>query len=157
EPLVQSSGDPIVPFFNLLQGLATREGYLNFGFILVTVPKELDIIREGRGRKDLIHRMREISLDLTYVYDDQFARRLWELLSQEFNFKDVAREIVVDETLIALGEIITRNDLSDGPRTVINTFKRMVQRYMTYGTGAEPYTPIDMIDDFVSGAIAFSG
>src|SRR5690606_22203577 len=77
EPLVQSSGDPIVPFFNLLQGLATREGYLNFGFILVTVPKELDIIREGRGRKDLIHRMREISLDLTYVYDDQFARRLW--------------------------------------------------------------------------------
>lgn len=157
EPLVQTSGDPIVPFFNLLQGLATREGHLNFGLILVTVPKELDIIREGRGRKDLIHRMREISLDLTYVYDDQFARRLWDLLAKEFNFKDVANEIVADETLSALGEIVTRNDLSDGPRTVINTFKRMVQRYMTYGANAEPYTPIDMIDDFVSGAIAFSG
>jgi len=156
EPLMKRSGDPIVPFFNLLQGLATREGYLNFGLILVTVPKELDIIREGRGRKDLIHRMRELSLDLTYVYDSEFPERLWDVLANAFNFKDVSKEIVASETLLSLGEIIIRNDLSDGPRTVINTFKRMVQRYLT-DNNILPYTPIDMIDDFLNGVIAFAG
>jgi len=156
EPLMKRSGDPIVPFFNLLQGLATRENYLRFGLILVTVPKELDVIREGRGRKDVIHRMRELSLDLTYIYDDEFPERLWDVLANTFNFKDVSERIVTHDTLRSLGEIIIREELSDGPRTVINTFKRMVQRYVT-NNAVEPYNPIDMIDDYLNGVINFSG
>lgn len=156
EPIMKRSGDPIVPFFNLLQGLATRENYLHFGLILVTVPKELDVIREGRGRKDVIHRMRELSLDLTYIYDDKFPERLWNVLAHEFNFKDISERIVTQDTLRSLGEIIIREELSDGPRTVINTFKRMVQRYLINNT-VEPYNPIDMIDDYLNGIINFSG
>lgn len=159
EPQMRSgAGDPISPFFNLIQGLATREGYLCFGFIMVIPLKEIGVIREARGRGDLLDRMREISLDLSTVYDQDFARRLWDKLTQEFDYADVSSDIVKPETLDALGEIASRDDLSNGPRTVINAFRRMVQRYMSQGhANTQPYTPIDLVDDLLSGGIQFSG
>lgn len=159
EPQMRSrAGDPIAPFFNLLQGLATREGYLCFGFIMVIPLKEIGVIREARGRGDLLQRMVEYSLDLSTVYDQDFARRLWEKLSHVFDYADVASDIVKPETLDALGEIASREDLSNGPRTVINAFRRMVQRYMSLGhANAAPYSPIDLVDDLLSGGIQFSG
>lgn len=151
-------GDPIAPFFNLVQGLATREGRLCFGFIMVIPLKEIGIIRDARGRGDLLQRMLEYSLDLSTVYDQDFARRLWEKLAHEFNYADIAPHIVRPETLDALGEIASRDDLSNGPRTVINTFRRMVQRYLSQGhSKAQPYTPIDLVDDLLAGGIQFSG
>lgn len=159
EPQMKSSGgDPIAPFFNLIQGLATREGHLCFGFIMVIPLKEIGVIREARGRGDLLDRMRELSLDLSTVYGQDFATRLWEKLSHEFNFADVAADIVRPETLDALGEIASRDDLSNGPRTVINTFRRMVQNYLSHGHAkVHPYTPINLVDDLLTGAIQFSG
>jgi len=159
EPQMRSgAGDPIAPFFNLIQGLATREGYLCFGFILVIPLKEIGIIRDARGRGDLLDRMRELSLDLSTVYDQDFAKRLWNKLADEFGFSDIASDIVRPETLDALGEIASRDDLSNGPRTVINTFRRMVQRYQSQGYAqTAAYTPIDLVDDLLSGGIQFSG
>lgn len=155
EPRVKSSSDPIAPLFNLIQMLLTRENRLRFGLILIIGLKEVGLIRETRN--DLLHRMREISLDLTNVYDYEFASRLWQVLSKEFDFRDVAADITTPEALEALGEIASRTDLSDGPRTVINTFRRMVQRYKTFGMTNAPYTPIDLVDDLMSGAVQFAG
>lgn len=155
EPRIKSSNDPIAPLFNLIQMLLTRENRLKFGLILIIGLKEVGLIRETRN--DLLHRMREISLDLTNVYDYEFALRLWQLLAREFDFKDISSDITTPEALEALGEIASRTDLSDGPRTVINTFRRMVERYKTYGISVAPYSPIDLIDDLLNGSIQFAG
>lgn len=155
EPRIKSSSDPIAPLFNLIQMLLTRENRLRFGLILIIGLKEVGLIRETRN--DLLHRLREISLDLTNVYDYEFASRLWQVLSKEFDFKDISSDITTAEALEALGEIASRTDLSDGPRTVINTFRRMVERYKTFGVSAPPYTPIDLVDDLMNGAIQFAG
>jgi hypothetical protein len=155
EPRMRTSAEPLVPFFNLIQGIATREGRLAFGIIFIIGRKEVGLIRERRN--DLLHRMRRLSIDLTNVYDRDFAKRLWGNMADEFNYTDISRDIVVEETLDALGEIASRSDLSDGPRTVINTFRRMVVRYRNYGSSVEAYSPIDLIDDLLGGAIQFSG
>lgn len=160
EPKIASkSGDPIAPFFNLIQGLATRTGYLNFGFIMIIPLKEIGVIREARGRDDLLHRMRELSLDLSSVYDPDFAKRLWERLAYEFDYADIKDNIVKPETLKALGEISTREDISNGPRTVINVFRRMVERYKLGNLStSKPYSPLDLITDFMDEqAIQFTG
>ncbi|MBI5668047.1 MAG: hypothetical protein HZC41_08555 [Chloroflexi bacterium] len=160
EPKIASkNGDPIAPFFNLIQGLATRAERLCFGFIMVIPLKEIGVIREARGRDDLLHRMRELSLDLSSVYDPDFAKRLWKRLAEEFHFAEVMDDIVRPETLKALGEIAAREDISNGPRTVINVFRRMVQRYHETGhANSQPYSPLDLIDDFMNEqAIQFTG
>ncbi len=154
EPRMKRDSEPITPLFTLVDGLATREGYLRFGLVLVIPLKEVGVIREMRD--DLLHRMRYFSLDLTTVYDDGFAENLWKLLAKEFDFKDVQESIVTGDTLKSLGEIAARQELSNGPRTVINAFRRMVERYKSQYQ-AEVYTPIDLIDDFISGAIPFAG
>ena len=153
EPLQRSAETPLEPLFNLIQGIATREGRLNFGIIFVIGLKEVGYIREVRN--DLLHRLKTYHIDLTNVFDIDFSSRLWKRLAREFEFKDIADEIVDPSALVSLGEISSRMDLSDGPRTVVNTFKRMVQRYQAYPD--LPYTPIDLIDDFISGALQFSG
>lgn len=160
EPKLASKlGDPISPFFNLVQGLATRAGYLRFGFIMVIPLKEIGVIREARGRDDVLHRMKDLSLDLTSVYDPEFARRLWDMLAREFQFTEVASAIVRPETLESLGQIASREDISNGPRTVINVFRRMVELYFRAGHAhSQPYTPIDLVQDFMDEqAIQFSG
>lgn len=156
EPRIRRDSEPITPLFNLVQLLATRNGYLAFGIIFVIPLKEVGVIREMRD--DLLHRMRELSLDLTAVYDDQFARNLWYKLAHEFDFTDLAQshEIIDEDTLLALGEIAARQELSNGPRTVINAFRRIVERYKSMHLPT-PYTPINLIDDFISGAIPFAG
>ena len=156
EPRVRREAEPITPLFNLVQQLATRNGYLSFGIIFVIPLKEVGVIRELRD--DLLHRMRELSLDLTTVYDEQFARNLWYKLAHEFDFMDLAQshEIIDEDTLLALGEIAARQELSNGPRTVINAFRRIVERYKSMQPPS-CYTPIDLIDDFISGAIPFAG
>lgn len=154
EPRMKRESEPITPLFTLVDGLATRGGYLKFGLVLVIPLKEVGVIREMRD--DLLHRMRNFSLDLTTIYDDSFAANLWHLLAQEFEFRDVETAVVAPATLRALGEIAARQELSNGPRTVINAFRRMVERYKSRFQ-AEPYSPIDLIDDFISGAIPFAG
>jgi hypothetical protein len=154
EPRMKRESEPITPLFTLVDGLATRSGYLKFGLVLMIPLKEVGVIREMRD--DLLHRMRNFSLDLTTIYDNSFAENLWRLLAKEFDFRDVEDAVVAPCTLRALGEIAARQELSNGPRTVINAFRRMVERYKSQYQ-ADPYSPIDLIDDFIGGAIPFAG
>lgn len=157
EPEIKSGiKDPISPLFNVVQQILTRKGHLPFGLILVLPPKEISLLRDQRG--DLVHRVLQVSLDLSSVYDRDFPHRLWRRLADEFEFEDHRDRIVTDETLDALGQISGRKDLSDGPRTVVNTFRRMTRRYLELGHPPDdPYTPRHLIDDFLNGAIEFDG
>ncbi len=146
--------DPISPLFDVMSGLLTRRGHLKLGIILVLPPKELEVLRDQRG--DFIHRILQVSLDLRTVYSRDFPARLWQRLAEEFDFTDHSGRIVTAAALESLGQIAARSDLADGPRTVINTFRRMTRRYLALGHPTDdPYTPYHLVEDFINGQIEF--
>lgn len=104
---------------------------------------------------DIMQRMRErgTALRLQDAYGREFPKRLWEHLCTSFG-DERAKRAVEQRTLEALGQICERKDLSNGPRTVISAFKRIAQRHLESGC---PYTPIDLMDDYLQGHIVFEG
>mgnify|MGYP005848961025 FL=1 len=160
-PKIREGGDPIAPFFDIINLLNTRAmggADLRFGFVMIITLEELAQIRDTYRRTDLLHRMKDLQIDLTTLYDEQFAPKLWDLMATHFDFEGEKQRIADPETLVALGQITARKDISDGPRTAINVFRRMVARYLEHKGKVKPYTPIDLITDFLDeGAIAFAG
>ena len=62
------------------------------------------------------------------------------------------------ETYFSLGQIAVRDDLANGPRTVVNAMRSAIQRYLNLDTKIQhPYSPIDLINDFLSGNNVFDG
>ena len=127
---------------------------LPLGFIL-TMPVEPTeaAIEEQAG--DIMQRMRErgTALKLQDAYGSEFPRDLWRYLTEQFGSEE-AKHAVEDRTLVALGQLCERKDLSNGPRTVINAFKRIAHHYQQNRC---PYTPINLIDDYLQGHIVFEG
>lgn len=156
EPKVKSgTADPIAPLFNLVQTLAGQSDF-PFGLLLIIPQKELNLINDQRS--DLIDRIRSLSLDLKAIYGRDFPRHLWEKLAKIFEFEAHQWHIIQPETLAALGQISSRDDLSNGPRTVINAFKAVSRHYLDANPDTrQSYRPIDLIDAFLNGVIAFDG
>ena len=123
--------------------------------LIVTMPVEPTeaAIEEQAG--DIMHRMRErgTALQLQDAYGRDFPKELWEYLCRSFG-DGKAKRAVEERTLEALGQLCERRDLSNGPRTVINAFKRIAQHYQQH---RRPYTPIDLMDDYIQGLIVFEG
>lgn len=154
EPRIKSGlSDPIAPLFNLVQMLASQSD-LPFGLLLIIPQKELNVINDQRS--DFLDRIRSLTLDLRAIYGREFPAQLWTKLAKVFNFEPLVRHIFQPETLEALGQISTRDDLSNGPRTVINAFRAVTSRYLKHNL-VQPYSPIDLIDDFINGVIVFDG
>lgn len=155
EPEIKSGiKDPISPLFDVIGAILTRRNHLNFGLIMVIPPKEISLMRDIRG--DLIHRVLQVSLDLGTIYDNQFPTRLWQRLAKSFDFEDHQTRILSPECLDALGQISSRQDLADGPRTVVNVFRHATRRYLEMGCPADAaYTPMQLIDDFLNGQIQY--
>lgn len=146
--------DPITPFFDVVANIGTRRNQLPFGLIVVIPPRELEVLRDQRG--DFIHRLLQASLDLRTVYDREFPARLWGSLAREHKFEDHRDRILAPETLAALGQIGARVDLSDGPRTVVNTFRRATRLYEERDYPRDrSYTPESLLDDLLKGAIQY--
>ncbi len=146
--------DPITPFFDVVATIGTRRNQLPFGLIVVIPPRELEVLRDQRG--DFIHRLLQASLDLRTVYDRDFPARLWGNLAREHRFEEHRDRIMTPETLEALGQIGARVELSDGPRTVVNTFRRATRLYEERGLPHDrPYTPETLVDDLLKGAIQY--
>lgn len=146
--------DPVSPLFDVIGAILTRRKQLHFGLILVIPPRELGTLRSERG--DFIHRLLQASLDLRTVYDQDFPRRLWQRLAKIGRFEDHADRVISPEALVALGQIAERGDLSDGPRTVVNTLRRASRRYIEKGHPHDaPYTPYHLVDDLLNGNIQY--
>jgi hypothetical protein len=124
------------------------------GLILAmpVIPTEA-AIEEQAG--DIVHRMRErgTALQLRDAYGREFPKELWSHLCRSFGDEEAARA-VEERTLEALGQLCERKDLSNGPRTVINAFKRIAHHYQK---NHRPYTPIDLMEDYLQGHIVFEG
>lgn len=157
DPLIKSGmTDPVVPLFDIVQGMITRRGTLRCGLLFSVPARTLSKLNEDRG--DFVQRLKSqgLGFDLRNVYTADFALQLWQRLSEQFDFVPERDALVEQETLRAIGEIAARPDLASGPRTVIAVFQRMVDRYIhPRAEVPHPYTPIDLIDDYLAGAIPF--
>jgi hypothetical protein len=154
EPEIKSGKvDPLVPLFDIVTELMNQQGKLAFGFLMIITSKELGVINDQRG--DLIDRLRGNTLDLRAIYDREFPARLWMRFAESFDYVQLASQMIDAYTLESLGQIASRQDLSNGPRTVINVFRRIAQRVIESDGQIVPYTPIDLIDDFIANRISF--
>jgi len=142
----------ITNFRTLIWGLKTRRSQ-PFGFLFTMDPDTERILSDRAG--DIVHRIKEDGLYLNFasIYDREFPRLLWDRYAATFGYQADSQHIVDRATLEALGQICERPDLSNGPRTVINAF----QQISAHAVRRRPYTPLDVIDDFLTGAIKFDG
>lgn len=143
----------ITNFRTLVWGLQTR-GELPLGF-LITMDPDTERNLTERGA-DILHRIRNHGLYMTFasIYDREFPRELWSRYAEAFGFASDSANIVDHPTLEAIGQICERPDLSNGPRTAINIFQRIATLYLLR---ERPYSPIDLINDFLTGDIRFDG
>jgi hypothetical protein len=112
-------------------------------------------IEEQAG--DIIHRMKEqkVSLRLADAYNYEFPGKLWEYLCTKFLDQELeGKQLAHPATIESLGQLCDRKDLSNGPRAVIEVFKRLVHFAQEQGRS---YTPMDLIDDYLTGRVQFYG
>ena len=119
-----------------------------------TTPTE-SAIDEQAG--DIIHRMKEqkVSLRLADAYTYEFPGKLWESLCVKFlgdEFK--GWQLAHTATIESLSQLCDRKDLTSGPRTVIEVFKRIVTFYRDNDI---IYSPRNLIQDYLEGRVEFYG
>lgn len=137
---------------SLIWGLRTRQ--IALGLLITMDTASERTLGERAG--DILHRIKDDDLYLNFqqIYHPDFPRLLWERYASQLNFNGLTYRMVDKPTLEALGQICERSDLSNGPRTVVNVFRRIAARYTEYQL---TYNPLQLIEDFVSGAIIFDG
>ncbi|WP_254566472.1 hypothetical protein [Oscillatoria sp. HE19RPO] len=119
-----------------------------------TTPTE-SAIDEQAG--DIIHRMKEqkVSLRLADAYTYEFPGKLWTSLCVKFlGDQSQGWQLAHPATIESLSQLCDRKDLSSGPRTVIEVFKRIVRFYREHETA---YTPVHLIQDYLEGRVEFYG
>ncbi|MEQ8462408.1 hypothetical protein [Coleofasciculus sp. E1-EBD-02] len=123
-------------------------------FSMPTDPTE-SAIEEQAG--DIIHRMKQqhVFLRLADAYSSEFPEQLWHSLCNKFLDDGVKPEQVAHPaTIESLGQLCDRKDFSNGPRTVIEVYKRLVGFARDHN---RPYTPLDLINDYLAGRVQFYG
>lgn len=125
---------------------------LPLGFILcMQDTTESQIVEPGN---DVLDRLKEnrLYINLRNIYSPEFPKQLWERYVELFEVKHQAHWPLDSHVLAAIGQIATREDLGRGPRTVIDIFQCA---YRHYEKTKEKYTPVTLIDDFLTGQISF--
>lgn len=131
-------------------GLDTRTNPLGVVFSLPTYA-ESGVQQHGQ---DILHRLKKDSLyyRLQDIYTVDFPSRLWARYTEAFELGSTARRVMGNHTLQAIGQVAEREDLGEGPRTVIDSFQRAI---LCHQDQERPYTPMDLIDDFLESNIRF--
>ena len=137
-------------FREFIWGLDTRTSPLG---VVFSLPSYIESGIQEHGQ-DILHRLKKDDLyyRLQDIYSVDFPARLWACYAETFGLGNVATQVVDKHTLQAIGEIAERDDLGEGPRTVIDSFKRAILCYKDRGRS---YTPVDLIDDFLESNIRF--
>ncbi|MCZ7554455.1 MAG: hypothetical protein M5U05_18065 [Anaerolineales bacterium] len=140
----------IQEFRELVWGLATRTVPLG---VIFSLPTYAESIVQEQG-KDILQRLKDDRLyyRLSDIYSTDFPEMLWEKYALAFELGPLQNEIMAVETLHSIGQIVEREDLGEGPRTVIECFKRAI---IHHEGSLRDYTPVDLIDDFLETNIRF--
>lgn len=150
--LGKAGADVLTALRSLVWGLRTRK--MPFGLVITMDPNSERVLGERAG--DILHRIKDddLYLDFQQIHSSDFPRLLWERYIKQLGLDELTYRIVDKPTLEALGQICERIDLSNGPRTVANVFRRIASYY---ASTEKTYTPLQLIDDFLTGAVIFDG
>lgn len=142
----------LVALRQLIWGLRTRQ--IPFGILFTMDPDTERTLADRAG--DILHRIKDdgLYLDVRHIYDRDFPARLWQQYSAAFQLSEHEVSAIDHPALEALGQLCERDDLSNGPRTVINVLQQVAARA---ADNVPQYTPIDLVNDFLSGTIRFDG
>ncbi len=137
-------------FREFVWGLDTRSSALGMIF---SVPTYAESVIQEQG-KDILQRLKKDDLfyRLQDVYTVEFPLQLWRRYCDAFSLGDIAAQVIDNPTLVAIGQIAEREDLGEGPRTVIDSFKRAILYFQDHQTS---YSPVDLINDFLESNIRF--
>lgn len=143
----------LVSLRQLVWGLRTR--HIPLGLLVTMDPDTERTLADRAG--DILHRIKDdgLYLDIRHIYDREFPARLWEQYATALALPPHVSSAIDRPALDALGQLCERDDLSNGPRTVINVLQRVASVWERGKTVS--YTPICLIDDLVSGAVRFDG
>ena len=137
----------------LIWSLRVRK--LTFGLVLTMDPDTERTLSDRAG--DILHRIKDdgFYLDIRHIYDRAFPARLWQQYTTALDLSPAEQQALDHPVLEALGQLCEREDLSNGPRTVINVLQRASERWDDLVPTA--YNPINLIDDLLAGIIRFDG
>jgi hypothetical protein len=143
----------LVALRQLVWGLRMRQ--IPFGLLITMDPDTERTLADRAG--DILHRIKDdgLFLDIRHIYDREFPAKLWIQYSKAFDLGNDAQLVIDHPALESLGQMCERDDLSNGPRTVINVLQLAAERSIMSESAI--YTPLILIDDFLSGAIRFDG
>ena len=130
---------------SLVWGLRTER--VNCAVLLTLDP--LLYRRLDRWASDILHRIADRGevLDLRTAYDAGFVSWLWQRWSERPGL--TAARFLDGDLAIALGQYIEREDLANGPRTVVEVFRRVIEHPIG-GYGLPQF-----VDDLKSGIFRF--
>jgi RecA/RadA recombinase len=138
----------------IVGGRTTARG-LPFGVVMLMPASPTEgMLREQAD--DMMQRMEEhgTSLRLDDAYGVQFVRGVWGRVCGALDDPGLGRRLVHDQTLVALGQLVARRDLSNGPRTMMQAFRRIIQNA---DAGGGIYTPVTLATDYLDGHLVFEG
>lgn len=140
----------IQEFREFVWGLDTRSTPLG---VMFSIPTYAEAVVQEHG-KDILHRLKKDDLyyRLQDIYTVHFPEHLWRRYSDAFHLGELSDHVMDGYTLSAIGQIAERDDLGEGPRTVIDSFKRAILHFQDH---SKPYSPTDLVDDFLDSNIRF--
>ncbi len=143
----------LIALRQFIWGLRVRK--MPFGLVITMDPDTERTLSDRAG--DILHRIKDdgFYLDIRHIYDHTFPARLWQHYADALGLSPAERQAIDRPALEALGQLCERDDLSNGPRTVINVLQRASERWTAEGPAA--YNPINLIDDLLTGRIRFDG
>jgi len=107
----------------------------------------------ARLRNDLLQRLQYSALHFRVkdVYNRrEYPKELWEAFEKRFGF--IGDEVILDDTLEAIGQVASRSDLGAGPRMVTNAMALAIKHFERTN---QAYTPLHFVDDFLAGLMVF--
>lgn len=137
--------------FGLHSGAQIRD---EFGLI-ISMPETTKSTLDSRA-EDILNRLQRdnLVLNLQNVYGREFPDQLWDRYADRFNFADQKYDVMSEHALIATGEVCARNDLSNGPRTVMDIFRLALKQYRN---SQETFTALSLAEAFYEGEVRYQG
>lgn len=135
--------------FDLQSGATVSE---RFAFIVAMPDTTKSNLDSQAG--DVIQRLQNnnVTINLQTVYGQEFPAQLWDRYAAEFGFEDGKYDIITEDALKAIGEVCARQDLSAGPRTVIDLFRIALTDYLNDG---QTFGVVDLADAFYGGRVRY--
>jgi hypothetical protein len=142
-------------FRNLVFGLQSGAKVQDEFGLFISMPEQTKSTLDAHAG-DVLNRLENnnLTLNLKNVYGKDFPAELWNRYAEEYGFEDKRHEVISQDALKSIGEICSREDLSNGPRTVIDIFRIALKQYRTAG---ECFTVLDLADAFYEGEVRYQG